>query len=140
MHRIAVLTEQEARGAQMEEQIARFCKEKGRFSRIEPYRNQESFFNAVLTASFSHAVIALPGVAGLNAVEHLRALCPACRIIWCSDLDFSLHAFRLRVDYFLLEPVTKEAFQQGLCAWLNEKNLVAQLRPNYAETNKEDYL
>ena len=139
MHRIAVLTEQETRGAQMEEQIARFCKEKGRFPRIEPYRNQESFFNAVRTAAFSHAVIALPGVAGLNAVEHLRALCPACRIIWCSDLDFSLHAFRLRVDYFLLEPVTKAAFQQGLCVWLNEKNLVAQLRPNYAETNKEDY-
>ena len=44
MHRIAVLTEQETRGAQMEEQIARFCKEKGRFPRIEPYRNQESFF------------------------------------------------------------------------------------------------
>ena len=139
MHRIAVLTEQETRGAQMEEQIARFCKEKGRFPRIEPYRNQERFFNAVLTAAFSHAVIALPGVAGLNAVEHLRALCPACRIIWCSDLDFSLHAFRLRVDYFLLEPVTKVAFQQGLYAWLNEKNSVAQLRPNYAETNKEDY-
>ena len=118
MYRIAVLTEQETRGAQMEEQIARFCKEKGHFPRIEPYRNQESFFGAVLTAAFSHAVIALPGVAGLNAVEHLRALCPACRIIWCSDLDFSLHAFRLRVDYFLLEPVTEEGFRQGLLAWL----------------------
>ena len=118
MYRIAVLTEQETRGAQMEEQIARFCKEKGRVPRIEPYQNQESFFSAVLTAAFSHAVIALPGVAGLNAVEHLRALCPACRIIWCSDLDFSLHAFRLRVDYFLLEPVTEEGFRQGLLAWL----------------------
>lgn len=118
MHRIAVLTEQETRGAQMEEQIARFCKEKGRFPRIEPYWNQESFFNAVLTAAFSHAVIALPGIAGLNAVEHLRALCPACRIIWCIDLDFSLHAFRLRVDYFLLEPVTEEGFRRGLLVWL----------------------
>ncbi len=125
MHRIAVLTEQEARGAQMEEQIARFCKEKGRFSRIEPYRNQESFFNAVLTASFSHAVIALPGVAGLNAVEHLRALCPACRIIWCSDLDFSLHAFRLRVDYFLLEPVTEEGLRRGLLVWLEGRTSIA---------------
>lgn len=125
MHRIAVLTEQETRGAQMEEQIARFCKEKGRFPRIEPYRNQESFFNAVLTATFSHAVIALPGVAGLNAVEHLRALCPACRIIWCSDLDFSLHAFRLRVDYFLLEPVTEEGFQRGLLVWLEGRTSIA---------------
>lgn len=125
MHRIAVLTEQETRGAQMEEQIARFCKEKGRFPRIGPYRNQESFFNAVLTAAFSHAVIALPGVAGLNAVEHLRALCPACRIIWCSDLDFSLHAFRLRVDYFLLEPVTEEGFRRGLLVWLEGRTSIA---------------
>ena len=125
MHRIAVLTEQETRGAQMEEQIARFCKEKGRFPRIEPCRNQESFFCAVLTASFSHAVIALPGVAGLNAVEHLRALCPACRIIWCSDLDFSLHAFRLRVDYFLLEPVTEEGFRRGLLVWLEGRTSIA---------------
>lgn len=125
MHRIAVLTEQETRGAQMEEQIARFCKEKGRFSRIEPYQNQESFFSAVLTAAFSHAVIALPGVAGLNAVEHLRALCPACRIIWCSDLDFSLHAFRLRVDYFLLEPVTEEGFRRGLLVWLEGRTSIA---------------
>ena len=30
----------------------------------------------MLTAAFSHAVIALPGVAGLNAVEHLRAPMP----------------------------------------------------------------
>ena len=84
-------------------------------------------------------LLALPGVSGLNAAEHLRSLYPGCGVIWCSDLDFSLHAFRLRADYFLLEPVTKAAFQQGLCVWLNEKNLVAQLRPNYAETNKEDY-
>lgn len=125
MHRIAVLTEQETRGAQMKEQIARFCKEKGRFPRIEPYWNQESFFNAVLTATFSHAVIALPGVAGLNAVEHLRALRPACRIIWCSDLDFSLHAFRLRVDYFLLEPVTEEGFRRGLLVWLEGRTSIA---------------
>ena len=125
MHRIAVLTERETRGAQMEEQIARFGKEKGRVPRIEPYRNQESFFNAVLTAAFSHAVIALPGVAGLNAVEHLRALCPACRIIWCSDLDFSLHAFRLRVDYFLLEPVTEEGFRRGLLVWLEGRTSIA---------------
>ena len=94
---------------------------------------------AVLTNSEAQEAFFTEHVDGLNAVEHLRALCRNTRIIWCSDLDFSLHAFRLRADYFLLEPVTKAAFQQGLCVWLNEKNLVAQLRPNYAETNKEDY-
>lgn len=33
-------------------------------------------------------------------------------------LDFSLHAFRLRADYFLLEPVSEEAFRRGLNAWI----------------------
>ena len=118
MNRIAVLTEQEARGIHIKEQISRFCKGKGLFPRIEPYQDQEDFFKAVPRAAFGYAVIALPGVAGLNAVEHLRSLCPACRIIWCSDLDFSLHAFRLRADYFLLEPVSEEAFRRGMNAWI----------------------
>ena len=73
----------------------------------------------------TNAVIALPGVAGLNAVEHLRSVCPACAIIWCSDLDFSLQAFRLRVEYFILEPVSAESFQQGLNVWFTNKEFYA---------------
>ena len=81
MHRIAVLTEQKTRGAQMEETDCPVLQGKGRFPGLSPTEIRKGFFNAVLTAAFSHAVIALLGVAGLNAVEHLRALCPACRII-----------------------------------------------------------
>lgn len=139
MNRIAVLTEQETRGIYIEKQISRFCKGKGLFPLIEPYQDQEDFFKAVLRAAFGYAVIALPGVAGLNAVEHLRSLCPACRIIWCSDLDFSLHAFRLRVDYFLLEPVTEESFRQGLCVWLELKAPTAEFQPYYGKQDKEVY-
>ncbi|CDD47008.1 uncharacterized protein BN699_00191 [Firmicutes bacterium CAG:534] len=139
MYRIAVLTEQETQGARLEEQISRFCKEKKLFPQIEQYQNQEEFFEIVAKDGFRNAVISLPGVAGLNAVEHLRTLCPACRIIWCSDLDFSLHAFRLRVDYFLLEPVTEETFWQGLCVWLERKAPVVQIQSDGKEHNKEDY-
>lgn len=139
MNRIAVLTEQEARGIHIKEQISRFCKGKGLFPRIEPYQDQEDFFKTVPRAAFGYAVIALPGVAGLNAVEHLRSLCPACRIIWCSDLDFSLHAFRLRVDYFLLEPVTEESLRQGLCVWLEYKAPTAEFQPYYGKQDKEVY-
>lgn len=139
MNRIAVLTEQETRGIHIEEQISRFCKGKGLFPRIESYQDQEDFFKTVPRAAFDYAVIALPGVAGLNAVEHLRSLCPACRIIWCSDLDFSLHAFRLRVDYFLLEPVTEESLRQGLCVWLEYKAPTAEFQPYYGKQDKEVY-
>lgn len=121
MYRIAVLTKSEAQVAFFTGQISRFCAERGLFPKVDHYLDQEWFFASARKTPPANAVIALPGVDGLNAAEHLRALLPQTRIIWCSDLDFSLHAFRLRVDYFLLEPVTIEAFRQGLCVWLEEK-------------------
>lgn len=117
MYHIDVLT---GREAVISERLSRICAEKGLFPQIRQYPNQESFFDAVHKAAPTNAVIALPGVAGLNAAEHLRALYPNCRIIWCSDLDFSLHAFRLRVDYFLLEPVTEEDIRRALAVWFEE--------------------
>ena len=130
MYRIVVLTNSEAQETFFTEQVCQFCAEWGRFPIIETFCDQEQFFEAVRKTPPTNVVIALPGVNGLNAVEHLRTLFPETRIIWCSDLDFSLHAFRVRAAYFLLEPVTKEAFRQGLYVWLNEKNSATQLRPD----------
>ena len=126
VYRIAILTKSEAQGEFLMEQLSRFCDERGLFPDLEQYRDQEWFFEAARKMPLTNAVIALPGVDGLNAVEHLRALCPRTRIIWCSDLDFSLHAFRLRVDYFLLEPVTEEGFRRGLLVWLESRTSIAQ--------------
>ena len=119
MYRIAVLTNSRAQEAFLTEQILQFCAEHCLFPQMDCYHNQESFFETARSEPLTNAVIALPGVDGLNAVEHLRALCPQTRVIWCSDLDFSLHAFRLRADYFLLEPVTEAALRQGFCIWLD---------------------
>lgn len=66
-------------------------------------------------------VPSLHGVAGLNAAEHLRSLYPRCGIIWCSDLDFSLHAFRLRVEYFFREPLNEKMFEEGMDVWLERR-------------------
>lgn len=134
MYRIAVLAKQDEAGKDYAEQIARFGQGKGLFPQIESYSNQEQFFEDVRKAAPTNAVIALPGVAGLNAVEHLRSICPACGIIWCSDLDFSLQAFRLRVEYFILEPVSAESFQQGLNVWFANKEFYAS-DPITNETN-----
>ena len=124
MYRIAVLTDREMQGQNYAEQITRFCNERGLFPQIECHQNQEHFFESAQQAAPTNALVALPGVAGLNAVEHLRSLLPACGVIWCSDLDFSLQAFRLRVAYFMLEPATEEKLQQGLNAGLEGKNAV----------------
>ena len=129
MYRIAVLTSSRAQEAFLAEQISRFCAEHCLFPKMDCYHDQESFFEAARSEPLTNAVIALPGVDGLNAVEHLRALCPQTRVIWCSDLNFSLHAFRLRADYFLV-------FASG---WI-KKNPAEQRRPDRNEHNKENGL
>ena len=138
MYRIAVLTNSRAQEAFWAEQILQFCAE---HCLVSPNgllpRSGKLFLKSAHNEPLTNALIALPGVDGLNAVEHLRTLCPQTRIIWCSDLNFSLHAFRLRADYFLLEPVTEDALRQGFCSWLDKKAL---LRSDRNEHNKENGL
>ncbi len=134
---IAILTDQEQEGQDSAEYIRNYCTEKNVFPLIEIYQSQEQFFAETLKTVPTVLFLALPGVAGLNAAEHLRSLYPKCGIIWCSDLNFSLHAFRLRADYFLLEPVTEDALRQGFCSWLDKK---APLRSDRNEHNKENGL
>lgn len=119
MYRIAVLTPDAAQGQECISNITRFCREAGKFPYVTWFPDEASFFAAARSAPPTGAVIFLPGVDGLNAAEHLRALYPGCGLLWCSDLDFSLHAFRLRADYFWMEPNNPEKLRQGLKAWLD---------------------
>ena len=121
MYRIAVVADEESVGRNYETQITRFCTERGVFPQIELHTNQELFFERIQTVKPTSVVLALSGVAGLNAAEHLRSLCPNRGVIWCSDLDFSLQAFRLRVDYFLMEPITIERLREGLSVWFEHR-------------------
>lgn len=121
MYRIAVLSDCIKHGLRLAEQVEHYCRSKGLFPLIEHYQDQEQFFSVIYNKNPSSVILALKGVDGLNAAEHLRSLRPDCSIIWCSDLDFSLHAFRLKIDYFLLEPFEDENFQQALQVWFERK-------------------
>ena len=118
MYCIAILTDQKQEGQNSAEYIRKYCAEKNVFPLIEIYQNQEQFFAQTLKTVPTVVFLALPGVAGLNAAEHLRSLYPKCGIIWCSDLDFSLHAFRLRIEYFFMKPVEEQKIKEGLSIWL----------------------
>lgn len=72
MYRIAVLTNSRAQEAFWAEQILQFCAEHCLFPQMDCYHDQESFFEAARCEPLTNAVIALPGVDGLNAVEHLN--------------------------------------------------------------------
>ncbi len=121
MRRIVILADDS--GRQISEWTKRFCAQHGLFPAVELHEDSKGFYDAVKKGEPSGVIIALSGVAGLNAAEHLRSLCPDCGLIWCSDLDFSLHAYRLRANYFIKAPPTAEQLCEGLSIWLNRQSL-----------------
>lgn len=93
----------------------------GYFPCLEAPEELEDFYYTMRASPPDGVVLAMDGVAGLNAVEHLRRLSPDCAILWCSDLDFSLQAYRLRADYFVQGEWTEETLREGLSRWV-ERN------------------
>ena len=124
MYCIAILTDQEQEGQDSAEYIRKYCTEKNVFPLIETYQDQEQFFERIQKTVPAVVFLALPGVSGLNAAEHLRSQYPKCGIIWCSDLDFSLHAFRMRIEYFFMKPVEEQKIKEGLSIWLKRRNVI----------------
>ncbi len=117
MYRIAILADTKERGSQLAGWVEKAGRGYGMFPLVFTYEDSEQFFNMAQEMEPDGAVIDLPGVAGLDAAEHLRSLCPGCGLFWCSDLDFSLQAYRLRAEYFLLGPACEEEFKKGLSLW-----------------------
>lgn len=121
MYRIGVLTDKKKNGETYAKMISDYCITQKLFPLLETFQDQEIFFKKIQTNIPDIVLLVLPGVDGLNAAEHLHSLFPECGIIWCSDLDFSLHAFRLRVEYFFMEPVNELKIQEGLKAWFRSE-------------------
>ena len=57
-------------------------------------------------------IVAQNSVDGLNTITSARLL--SRKIIWFSDLDFGVQAYRLCVPYFSTKPVTYQKMEQAL--------------------------
>ncbi len=64
-------------------------------------------------------IVAQDGVEGLNTVTSARLL--SRKIIWVSDLDFGVQAYRLCVPFFCQKPVTRYKMEQALSRLLEER-------------------
>lgn len=121
MYRIVVLSDCEKDGQEIVEQTKKICAKQGLFPTVELYLDQEKFFAGIHKQVVPNVIVALSGVEGLNAVEHLKSLCSECRLIWFSDLDFSLQAYRVRADYFMLNPISEKELREGISVWMDSK-------------------
>ena len=60
-------------------------------------------------------IVALDGVRGLDTAASAQLL--SRRLIWISDLDFGVQAYRMCVSYFFMKPVSCQKMQRALeCA------------------------
>lgn len=121
VYRIAVLTDKKERGHFFSGWVKQIGAEYGTFPVVEEHEDLERFFYKAQQKQPEGIIIDLPGALGLNAAERLRALCPDCKLIWCSDLDFSLQAYRLHMAYFILNPVEETEIRNGLSLWFEEE-------------------
>lgn len=63
-------------------------------------------------------IVAQDSVEGLNTITSARLL--ARKIIWFSDLDFGVQAYRLCVPFFCRKPVSRQKMEQALCRLMEE--------------------
>lgn len=72
---------------------------------------------------FSLLIVALNGVAGLDAVRKIREKAPDAPLLWISDEDFSLLSYQYRVTHFLCRPVPDTALREAVldCLRLREE-------------------
>lgn len=121
VYRIAVLSGSRDTGQQLALWTKEYCASDGVFPQIDIYEDRERFYEDWKAQSPCAVIVDLPGVTGLNEVEHIRSLCSKCGLIWCSDLDFSLHAFRIRAEYFMKAPFRRDDLEQGLSTLMERR-------------------
>lgn len=61
-------------------------------------------------------IVAQDSVEGLNTITSAKLL--SRRIIWFSDLDFGVQAYRLCVPFFCQKPVTRKKMDQALTRFM----------------------
>ncbi len=92
--------------------VRRAGTDKGVAVSAEGCADWEGLAGRVLVSEPDVVVVAQDGVEGLDTVTSAGAL--AGRIVWFSDLDFGVQAYRLCVSYFGKKPVTPGKIERAL--------------------------
>lgn len=59
--------------------------------------------------------ISMRGMSGMGLAEHIQAICPECKIIFCTGFpEYAVDAFKIHVSGYLMKPITVEAVQKEI--------------------------
>lgn len=97
---------------QIMDDVRRCCLEKGIKSRTEGCADWPELAKLVKDEEPALVIVAQNGVEGLNTITNANLL--TGKIIWFSDLDFGVQAYRLCVPYFCIKPVSCQKIKRAL--------------------------
>lgn len=96
--------------------VGQYFEEKGKDVQITGCMDWPELESMVKQSLPDVVIVAQNGVDGLNTITSARLL--SRKIIWFSDLDFGVQAYRLCVPYFSQKPVSYKKMEQALTRFL----------------------
>ena len=96
--------------------LARRCLQ-GREAQVTGCADWPELDGMVKQALPDAVIVAQDGVDGLNTVTSARNL--VRRILWFSDMDFRVQAYRLCVPVFCRKPVSRQKMEQAISRRIN---------------------
>ncbi|WP_320920548.1 hypothetical protein [Eisenbergiella porci] len=112
MQSVVVCDGDKAEREQLLECIRRYCRENRQELAAEGCADWPELYEKLGQAEPEVIFVAQDGVEGLNTITNMH-LAPG-KIIWFSDLDFGVQAYRLCVAYFCKKPVTYGKVERAL--------------------------
>lgn len=112
MQRVVVCDGDSVERKQLLEYIWRFCRENGLEVTAEGCADWPELYEKMRQAEPDVILVAQDGVEGLDTITNMHL--PPRKIIWFSDLDFGVQAYRLCLSWFCKKPVTYQKVEQAL--------------------------
>ena len=112
MLKIMICDELDRERDQIIQDVRRWCDERSQPALIEFCRGWPELADKLKQGGYDLVIVSQEGVKGLDLITSARPLLD--RIIWFSDLDFALQAYRLCVSYFAMTPVTGLKVERAL--------------------------
>lgn len=117
MLNMIIVDDNKAERQQLLNYVQRYCAQKGLLAETALCADWPALFQKVKQNEPDIVIIAQNGVAGLDTITSVNLL--TNRIIWFSDLDFGLQAYRLCIAYFCQKPLTYPKIERALTHCLN---------------------
>lgn len=96
----------------IEESVHDYYKDKNVPYQIRHCGDWQELSRQVREKTADAIIVAQDGVSGLDTITGLKI--PSGRLVWFSDLDFIIQAYRLCVSYFNRKPISHDKVIQAL--------------------------